>query len=89
MSDMRLIDANALKTKQKTVYMEFDNVVVPTKVIPISDLYLAPTIDAVPVVRCKDCAYRNVPNCCPYQINGFKITHDWYCPMGVTEVHND
>lgn len=42
-----------------------------------------PAIDAVPVVRCKDCVYRNVPKCCPCQLNGFKVTHDWYCPMGV------
>lgn len=46
---MRLIDAEELETKQKTIYIEFDNVAVPTKVIPTSDLYLAPTIDAEPV----------------------------------------
>lgn len=46
------------------------------------------TIDAVQVVRCKDCVYRNIPKCCPYQINGIKVTHDWYCPMGVTEVQD-
>ena len=42
-----------------------------------------PTIDAVEVVRCRDCAYMHVPRCCPYQISGFKVDDDWYCPMGV------
>ena len=43
----------------------------------------APDIDAVEVVRCRDCAYMRVPRCCPYQISGFKVDDDWYCPMGV------
>ena len=43
----------------------------------------APTIDAVEVVRCRECAYMHVPRCCPYQIAGFKVDDDWYCPMGV------
>ena len=45
----------------------------------------APTIDAVEVVRCKDCKYKAVPKCCPHQINGFSVPDDWYCPMGVKE----
>ena len=45
----RLIDADALESKAKSIYMEYENVVVPTRVIPISDLHLAPTIDAEPV----------------------------------------
>ena len=46
---MRLIDADALASKAKTIYMEHANVAVPTRVIPISELHLAPTIDAEPV----------------------------------------
>ena len=42
----------------------------------------APSIEAEPV-RCRDCAYMRVPRCCPYQIAGFKVDDDWYCPMGV------
>jgi hypothetical protein len=41
------------------------------------------TIDAVEVVRCNDCMYKEVPKCCPYQISGFAVPDDWYCPMGV------
>lgn len=42
-----------------------------------------PTVDAVEVVRCRECAYMHVPRCCPCQISGFKVDDDWYCPMGV------
>ncbi|MBR3924480.1 MAG: hypothetical protein IKJ45_15280 [Kiritimatiellae bacterium] len=45
----------------------------------------ADAIDAVVVVRCKDCVYKDMPQCCPCQLNGFRVTHDWYCPMGVKE----
>ena len=44
-----------------------------------------PAVDAVEVVRCKDCRYKSLMRCCPYQIHGFKVTPDWYCPMGVKE----
>ena len=52
---MRLIDADALESKKKTIYMEHEGVVIPTRVISIADLHLAPTVDAVEVVRCKEC----------------------------------
>lgn len=44
-----LISRSALEAKSKTIYMEFDNVAVPTRVISIADLHLAPTVDAEPV----------------------------------------
>lgn len=43
---MRPIDADVLEAKAKTIYMEFANVAVPTRVISIADLHLAPTVDA-------------------------------------------
>lgn len=49
---MRLIDADALDTRergnnsQRTMWMEIKNLIDS-----------APTVDAVPVVRCKDCLY--------------------------------
>lgn len=78
-----LISRSALKAKAKTIYMEFDNVAVPTRVISIADLHLAHAVDAVEVVRCNQCVYKSEPSCCPYQINGFMVPFDWYCPMGV------
>ena len=49
----------------------------------LREVEMAPAVDAVEVVRCKDCAYKDIPQCCPCQISGFKVTADWYCPMGV------
>lgn len=45
---MRLIDADALPT---------DDFLNNTKMVLQSDIDSAPTIDAVPVVRCKDCKH--------------------------------
>jgi hypothetical protein len=69
--ERRLIDANALCEGR----VSNDPVVIAAK--------CAPTIDAVEVVRCGDCAYMHVPVCCPCRISGFKVPDDWYCPMGV------
>ena len=71
MADVRLIDANALCEGR----VSNDPVVIAAK--------CAPTIDAVEVVRCRECKYKHVPRCCPCQISGFKVDDDWYCPMGV------
>lgn len=54
---MRPIDADALEAKTKTIYMEFENVAVPSRVVGIADIHLAPTIDMQNVIRCTDCAY--------------------------------
>lgn len=51
---MRLIDADAL---MKAFYKSIDDAVLHGgKIVPFQDIIQnAPTIDAVPVVRCKDC----------------------------------
>ena len=42
----------------------------------------APTIDAVPVVQCKDCAVpHNKYTGCP-MLNGLVTPPDFYCPFG-------
>lgn len=41
-----------------------------------------PTVDAVEVVRCRDCAVpHNKYTVCP-KLNGLVTTHDFYCPFG-------
>lgn len=78
---MRLIDADALETKAKTIYMEHGNVAIPTRVIPISDLHLTPTIDAEPVVRCNICKYYETDvGFCNY--HGHGMDWDGYCSRG-------
>ena len=59
MNDMRLIDADAKELKQR-ININFGAV---TRYIVKSILRDAPTIDAVPVVRCKDCALQGKLNC--------------------------
>ena len=51
---MRLIDADALKEKRYRMHSEFLGTV---SVVAVRDIDDAPTIDAVPVVRCKDCRF--------------------------------
>ena len=81
---MRLIDADALHRKVK---METNPYGKPTidydsgvKVLEWIDK--APTVDAVPVVRCKDCAVpHNKYTGCP-KLNGLVTPPDFYCPFG-------
>ena len=71
---MRLIDADALIEEALT---EGAYGYVDAK--QIAD---APTIDAVPVVRCKDCAVpHNKYTGCP-MLNGVVTPPDFYCPFG-------
>lgn len=52
MAEVRLLDANALREKAEVIIDEnYDDHVV----VYAEDIDNAPTIDAVPVVRCKDC----------------------------------
>ena len=57
---MRLIDADALKRKSvpllfPTRMEPCGHIPVPVNAIVVAEIEQAPTIDAVPVVRCKDC----------------------------------
>ena len=71
---MRLIDADEIKkSSQGIVWEEW--------------LDMRPTIDAVPVVRCKDCSYWKAAKLntkgflvCP--ASGMEITEDDYCSYG-------
>lgn len=40
-----------------------------------------PTVDAAPVVRCKDCRYYNGIKCERRDIGGYRLGH-WYCADG-------
>ena len=81
---MRLIDADALHRKVK---METNPYGKPTidydsgvKVLEWIDK--VPTVDAVPVVQCKDCAVpHNKYTGCP-ELNGLVTPSDFFCPFG-------
>lgn len=53
---MRLIDADALLEKAWDADTRIDYV----QVVDVGDIIEAPTIDAVPVVRCKDCIWYEI-----------------------------
>ena len=55
---MRLIDGNALLHHKRKMIGEDFSVEFWDEAVLVSDIQNAPTIDAVPVVRCKDCKHR-------------------------------
>ena len=79
----RLIDADALKTKAiRCETFKLYDAPVFLKAVGTKEIDKAPTVDAVPVVRCKDCAVpHNMYTGCP-KLNGLVTPHDFYCPFG-------
>ena len=92
MPDVRLIDANALKRQAVEV-----EIVTPPHNHYCSELVVfgydideAPTIDAVPVVRCRECVHNEDEDVCPFVRvdrgeNWFEIIKphpDGFCHMG-------
>ena len=82
----RYIDADALKTKN--VYSEERH----EKVVPVAEIDWMPTVDAVPVVKCKDCKHGELVNSrqnvwCKKHIPFGICTLDWFCADG--ERRND
>ena len=82
---MRLIDADAL-VRDHGFFIE-DEDGFPTCGVCETDIRYYPTIDAVPVVRCKDCEYWNKR----YEAMGMCMKHnaivtftkpDFYCAWG-------
>ena len=82
---MRLIDADVLISEFRK---EMDKSIFEGRSVRevIDD---TPTVDAVPVVRCKDCVYRVImrdPLRKPMDCYGCKVMHynedDWFCSFG-------
>ena len=81
---MRLIDADVL---MKAFYKSIDDAVLHGgKIVPFQDIIQnAPTIDAVPVVRCRDCRWwtkqeKSIQGRCA--LTGTYPTGGWYCGNG-------
>ena len=75
---MRLIDADALKTKAiRCETFKLYDAPVFLKAVGTKEIDKAPTIDAVPVVRCKDCKYFKT-RLCENEDN----YDDWFCADG-------
>ena len=71
-SEKRLIDANALKNQHTYLW---DEALGTCECVLVEDIENAPTIDAVEVVRCKDCKY-------------LEYGYQCYCPLGM-KLNND
>ena len=70
---MRLIDADALK--KHYAWWEDDRQKLFDSIVDSQ-----PTVDAVPVVRCKDCVYKSEYGYCTLYINFHHLTEDMgYC----------
>ena len=77
---MRLIDADAAKLTANDYAMFRCKLGGLVDVVEFLDDM--PTVDAVPVVRCKDCAVpHNKYTGCP-NLNGLVTPPDFYCPFG-------
>ena len=86
MGKRRLIDANALiatlekiAKEDETPYFHLDEIT--------QEIFDAPTVDAVPVVRCKDCKHfvspQGVPVCgCFYGLGFPSLSGDDFCSCG-------
>ena len=78
---MRLIDADRLS---EAIY---DNVSAPyeeavwAKEDCLAEIEAAPTVDAVEVVRCRDCKYHNKPTC-PMRLSFNWTEDDDFCSYG-------
>lgn len=74
-SEKRMIDANALREKCDSTH----------RFVWMSDIDDAPTVDAVEVVRCKDCKYHEDEETgmvyCPNAIGGW-VGENWFCADG-------
>lgn len=78
-NEKRLIDANKIKY---TEYRGGGGREYPENVVTEYEIAKMPTVDAVEVVRCKDCIVpHNEWTGCP-KLNGLKTTSDFYCPYG-------
>lgn len=95
---MRLIDADALKKNRRGYSAFLDKLTGYWPCVLLAEIGEAPTIDAVPVVRCKDCKHRRNDEdyvCGHYCVKrpsngGYFCEDDDFCSYGERrERHNE
>lgn len=82
---MRLIDADALP--RTTQIYEFNGKQMENEIVDAKFIDTAPTIDAVPVVRCKDCKCwtewaNGTGSCNRFTLDWIGTDADDFCSMG-------
>ena len=83
---MRLIDADALKKDVGKLWEQMDDVDFGELVRDFwKVLNHYPTIDAVPVVRCKDCEYRGGHDLCPMCVRVYQLDESGYLDCTVDD----
>ena len=87
---MRLIDADQFLSDESEAYMSAQNQITDEKLIVVNEvvhkkmqMLIAdiPTVDAVPVVRCKKCVHHRNDDWCAV-IGGFCGNGEWFCASG-------
>ena len=79
---MRLIDADALLNNYKGNILTAQTDYAQGARNIIDDIRNAPTIDAIPVVRCKNCVYCDKRTCYLWGEIGIRVSEDGYCSYG-------
>ena len=80
MSDVRLIDANALPNYKCQVTATIGDRKGPAEMRFVfwQDIEKAPTIDAVQVVRCRECVFRGQHDLCPMNVRVYMLDEAAY-----------
>lgn len=90
----RLIDADALKEKYTMVIESYSGGIMERPAVLLETIDNAPTIDAVEVVRCKDCKWLRYCEtedldlylaCDKPDGGGIPRSEDWFCADGERE----
>ena len=77
-NEKRLIDANALNKKKKYCFQTVGGCFPKSEwFIKADDLFTAPTVDSVEVVRCKDCRYQGRAGCPTYYEDSMTYRDCW------------
>ena len=83
---MRLIDADALKGKESYIMMRtLDTCFGSAKIFLTETIDNAPTVDAEPVVHCKDCISRDKDGYCDSPVGNVgysRVDDDDFCSCG-------
>lgn len=85
---MRLIDADVLNRKKKYSFQVIGGCFPKSEwFIKLEDLHRAPTVDAVPVIRCRECKKSSYDEefgkrCCNRDSGCVLVTDDDFCSRG-------
>lgn len=80
MPEVRLIDANAVRKTLRNLPFGYTKSFAGQAAL--KEIENAPTIDAIPVVRCRECWRHQTANCPMFLRGGDYACHDGFCHLG-------